>query len=144
MEQRISLVTLAVHDVADARRFFEDGLGWQVHSAPGPDIVFLQTGGSVLALYSRDSLAEELGRPVTDTPTGAMTIAWNGRSESEVDEAYETAIAAGATPVKAPEKAFWGGYSSYVEIPGGHLMEIAYNPFWPVAPDGTITLPPPQ
>ncbi|TYC52264.1 VOC family protein [Rhodobacterales bacterium] len=144
MEQRISLVTLAVPDVAVARRFFEQGLGWTVNSAPNPQIVFFQTGGSVLALYAREALSAELGLSVTETPMGAMTIAWNGRSEEEVDAAWRQAVSAGARPVKEPEKAFWGGYSSYVEVPGGHLMEIAYNPFWPVETDGSITLPPPQ
>lgn len=144
MEQRISVTTLVVEDVAEARRFFEDGLGWQVHSSPGPEVVFFQVPGSVFALYDRASLEEEIGRSVTDSPTGAVTLAWNGRSEAEVDTSFLKALAAGARSVKEPQKAFWGGYSSYVEVPSGHLLEIAYNPFWPVEEDGAITLPPVQ
>jgi catechol 2,3-dioxygenase-like lactoylglutathione lyase family enzyme len=142
MDQRISLTTLVVDDVAAARRFFEDGLGWQVGAAPSPEVVFFQVIGGILAIYARAALTGEIGREVTDAPFGAMTIAWNGRSEAEVDTTYRQALDAGAKPVKAPEKAFWGGYSSYVEVPGGHLLEIAYNPFWPVAADGSVTLPP--
>lgn len=144
MEQRISMITLAVPDVSEARRFFEEGLGWQLNAAPSPDIAFFQIPGGVFALYSRGALAREIGRPVTDQTTGAVTLAWNGRSEEDVDQAFQKAVSAGAKPIKHPEKAFWGGYSSYVEVPGGHLLEIAHNPFWSVEPDGAITLPPPQ
>ncbi len=144
MEQRISMTTLAVPDVAEARRFFETGLGWHVNSAPSPEIVFFQVVGGVFALYSRDALAKEIGQPVTDIPKGAVTIAWNARSEAEVDETFQKAVQGGAKPVKQPEKAFWGGYSSYVEVPGGHLLEIAYNPFWSIEADGAIKLPPPM
>jgi len=144
MEQRISLTTLVVDDIDEARRFFEAGLGWQVTAAPSPEVVFFQVIGGVLALYSRAALAEEIGREVTDSRTGAVTLAWNGRSEEEVDQVFHEALSAGAKPVKHPEKAFWGGYSSYVQVPGGHLLEIAYNPFWTIEPDGAVTLPPPQ
>lgn len=144
MEQRISMTTLAVPDVAEARRFFEEGLGWSVNAAPSPEVVFFQIVGSVFSLYSRDALANEIGREVTQETTGAMTLAWNARSKAEVDEMFAKAVSAGAAPVKHPEKAFWGGYSSYVEVPGGHLLEIAHNPFWTIEEDGSITLPPAQ
>ncbi len=144
MEQRISMTTLVVPDVSATRRFFEQGLGWQVNASPAPDVVFFQVPGGVISLYGRDSLAEEIGRSVTDMPTGAITLAWNARSEEDVDAVFAEAVAAGAKPVRSPDRAFWGGYSSYVEVPGGHLLEIAYNPFWTVEEDGTVTLPPPR
>lgn len=144
MDQRISMTTLAVPDVTQARRFFEDGLGWQVNAAPSPEVVFFQIVGGVFALYSRDALAREIGQDVTSETTGAVTLAWNGRSEAEVDATFQKAVLAGAKPVKEPERAFWGGYSSYVEVPGGHLLEIAYNPFWTLEDDGAVTLPPAQ
>lgn len=141
MEQRISMTTLAVPDVGAARQFFESGLGWKVNAAPSPEVVFFQVIGGVFALYSREALAKEIDRPVTENPTGAITLAWNARSEKDVDEMFAKAVKAGANPVKTPEKAFWGGYSSYVEVPGGHLLEIAHNPFWTLAPDGAVELP---
>ncbi|MBD1545182.1 VOC family protein [Roseibium aggregatum] len=140
MEQRISLVTLAVDDVGAVAAFFENGLGW-TRSGGEDDVAFYQTGGSILALYARKSLEEEIGRALPADTLGGMTIAWNGRSEAEVDRAFQQAVDAGAEPVKRPEKAFWGGYSSYVAIPGGHLLEIAYNPFWPIDGDGNIAIP---
>lgn len=144
MQQRISMTTLVVDDVSEARRFFEDGLGWQVNAALSPEVVFFQVLGGVFALYGRQALEREIGRDVTGDRTGAVTLAWNTATADEVDTAFQEALAAGAKPVKQPEKAFWGGYSSYVEIPGGHLLEIAHNPFWTLGPDGSVTLPPAQ
>ncbi|MEJ8473884.1 VOC family protein [Roseibium algae] len=140
MEQRLSMITLSVPDVANARHFFEEGLGWTRAKAPEKDIAFYQTGSNVLALYSRTALIKELGQDVAERTTGGVTISWNGRTEAEVDAAFEQALAAGAKQVKTPVKVFWGGYSGYVEIPGGHLLELAFNPFWPIAHDGSITL----
>ncbi|MBD8893962.1 VOC family protein [Roseibium litorale] len=142
MEQRISLITLAVDDLEATRRFFEDGLGWTQAPGGNEHIAFYQLTGSALALYSRAHLAKDLGRDLPAETLGGMTIAWNARSEEEVDTAYAEALTAGAEVVVRPEKVFWGGYSGYVSIPGGHLLEIAYNPFWPLSADGSITLPP--
>ncbi|MEP3430881.1 MAG: VOC family protein [Roseibium sp.] len=144
MDQRISMVTLAVPDIVEARRFFETGLGWKVNASPSPEVVFFQIIGTVFALYDQKALEKEIDRPVTRDTIGAVTLAWNARSEVEVDEMFKKAVGAGAKPVKTPEKAFWGGYSSYVEVPGGHLLEIAFNPFWTIEKDGAITLPAPQ
>ncbi|MTH97961.1 VOC family protein [Roseibium sp. RKSG952] len=144
MEQRLSMVTLAVDDLPATRHFLEAGLGWEPGELPGEDIVFYQAGGSILALYKRDALARELGRPVPAQALGSVTLAWNARSEEEVQFTFQRAVDAGAVVVKRPEKAFWGGYSSYVEIPGGHLLEIAYNPFWPIDKEGNISLSAPE
>ena len=48
---------------------------------------------------------------------------------------------AGATVRKRPERVFWGGYSGYVADPDGHLWELAYNPGFPILPDGRVELP---
>ncbi|NVK33152.1 MAG: VOC family protein [Rhodobacteraceae bacterium] len=141
MEQRLSLITLMVPNVTEARRFFEEGLGWTIHSAPSDNIVFFQIGGLAFAVYAHSALEKDLGRQLPTDTTGGMTIGWNGRSESEVDAAFDKAVAAGAKVVCPPEKAFWGGYTSYVEIPGGHLLEIAYNPFWELNERGDNLLP---
>ncbi len=148
MDQRLSIITLGVRDIAEARRFFEDGLGWKRAAFDSDAIAFYATGGTVLALFGSAALAEDAGLAVDDPALddGAfsrISIAWNGDSKAAVDEAFTTAVTAGAEAVKAPVEAFWGGYSGYVRIPGGHLMELAYNPFFPLGPDGSVTLPPP-
>ena len=54
MEQRLSLVTLGVRDLARARAFYE-ALGWTTGAAPDDDVVFFQAGGMIVALWGRAS-----------------------------------------------------------------------------------------
>jgi len=92
----------------------------------------------VFALFTLEGLAEETGRPIEDLKTGAMTLAQNHPTEAAVDAAFAHAVACGATPVRAPFKTDWGGYSSYVADPDGHLWELAYNPFSQLDDSGQI------
>ncbi|KAF0176080.1 MAG: glyoxalase/bleomycin resistance protein/dioxygenase [Rhodobacteraceae bacterium] len=139
--QRITLITLGVVDLAASRAFYAR-LGWQSHS--GTDgVSFYQLDGAVLALFGRADLAADQGRPGAALGTGAITLAQNFATEAEVDAAYAAAISAGAIPMKPPEKVFWGGYSGYWADPDGHVWEVAMNPFWPLAEDGSLTLPEP-
>lgn len=137
---RIHLVTLGVADIATATAFYERwGL---VRSSESQEAVtFFQLGPVVLGLFGREALAEDATVAPFRAGPGAVTLAWNQPSEAEVDAAYARAIAAGATAVKAPKKVFWGGYSSYVADPDGHLWEIAHNPFFPFDDSGAIRLP---
>ena len=83
MEQRLSLITLGVADLARARGFYE-GMGWSTGAAPGDDVVFFQTPGCILALWDRATLAED--SVVTDPGGwGGITLAYNVRSPEEVD-----------------------------------------------------------
>jgi len=139
--QRITLVTLAVADMARARAFYE-GWGWTPHSRPQPGVTFYQMNGAVLALFGRADLAADQGRPDATLGTGAVTLAQNCADDAETDAVFQAAVDAGATVLKRPEKVFWGGYSGYFADPDGHVWEIATNPFWPLSPDGSLTLPP--
>ncbi|MFN4010621.1 MAG: VOC family protein [Pannonibacter sp.] len=141
MKQRLSLITLAVEDLAVSRRFFEAGLGWTASSESQEGIAFYQLPGLALALYPRTALAKDIGQEIPAGAHSGVTLAWNGASEAEVDAAYARVLAAGASVVVAPEKVFWGGYSSYVRTPDGHLLELAFNPFWALASDGSLELP---
>ena len=137
--QRVTLITLGVADLAIAKDFYAR-LGWQEHGAQ-EGVAFYQLCGSVLALFGRGDLAEDQGRPESALGTGAMTLAQNFSTEAEVDAAFADAIAAGATAIKPPRKVFWGGYSGYWADPDGHVWEVAMNPFWPLAEDGSLRLP---
>ncbi len=95
----------------------------------------------MLGLFGRGPLAADQGRPDTKLGTGAITLAQNFTSAGEVDAAYALALSAGATPLKAPEDVFWGGYSGYYADPDGHVWEVVMNPFWPLNDDGSLTLP---
>ncbi|MCV2867034.1 VOC family protein [Defluviimonas sp. WL0002] len=137
--QRVTLVTLGVTDLARSRAFYE-ALGWRAAQAPD-GVVFFQMHGAVLGLFGLEALAKDQGRPGAALGTGALTLAQNFTTEAEVDAAWNAAVKAGAAPLKKPEKVFWGGYSGYYADPDGHVWEVAMNPFWPLAPDGSLTLP---
>jgi hypothetical protein len=137
--QRVTLITLGVADLARAQHFYET-LGWRAAMAEEA-VTFFQMHGQVLGLFRRDDLAKDQGREGATLGTGAAVLAQNFNSEAEVDAAYEAALAAGATGLKPPEKVFWGGYSGYWADPDGHVWEVAMNPFWPLAEDGSLTLP---
>ena len=138
MEQRLSLVTLGVADVDRSRAFYE-ALGWTTRAEPGDDVVFFQAGGMIVALWSREELAEDSG--VRDAGGwGGVTLAYNTRSPEEVDAVIEEARAAGATIPRAGGETFWGGYSGVFVDPDGHPWEVAHNPRWTIAADGSVSL----
>ncbi len=137
--QRVTLITLGVADLTRAKAFYA-ALGWTPAADEG-EVVFYQMNGMVLGFFGLEPLAKDQGRPDAKLGTGAMTLAQNFTTDAEVDAAYALALNAGATPLKAPEKVFWGGYSGYYADPDGHVWEVAQNPFWDISPDGSLTLP---
>ena len=140
MEQRISLVTLGVEDLARATAFYER-LGWTRAVREAPGIAFFQTGSFAFGLYPRDKLAEDAGLDALPPPPGAMALAFNTRTRDEVDRVLREVQEAGARLIKPAKDAFWGGYSGYFADPDGHLWEVAWNPGFAIAEDGAITLP---
>jgi catechol 2,3-dioxygenase-like lactoylglutathione lyase family enzyme len=141
VQQRLSLVTLGVSDLARARAFSE-ALGWKSSSEAGSDVVFFQAGCMVLALWDRAALAADSG--VGDAGGfGGVTLAYNVRTPAEVDAAMAEASGAGATVTREPAETFWGGYSGMFLDPDGHPWEVAHNPYWQLADDGSVHLEPP-
>jgi predicted lactoylglutathione lyase len=139
MEQRLSLVTLGVRNLRQARMFYE-ALGWITRAGPDDDVVFFQCGGMILALWDRARLAEDSG--VEDGGGwGGVTLAHNVGSPEEVDRVIAAAEAAGATIPRHGAATFWGGYSGVFVDPDGHPWEVAHNPRWVLGEDGSIRLP---
>jgi uncharacterized protein len=139
MEQRVSLITLGVHDLNRARQFYT-ALGWRPATSPADDVVFFQAGGMVLGLWDRTTLAHDSA--VEDRGGwGGVTLAYNVRSPDEVDAAIEEARTAGAMIAREPAQTFWGGYSGLFIDPEGHPWEVAHNPGWTLLEDGSVTLP---
>ena len=137
MEQRLSLLTLGVADLDASRRFYE-ALGWR-ETPRAEGVVFFQAGGMVVALWERAALAADSG--VDDTGGwGGITLAHNVSSPEAVDSVIEQARAAGATIAREPAATFWGGYSGVFIDPDGHPWEVAHNPYWTLADDGSISL----
>jgi uncharacterized protein len=138
VEQRLSLVTLGVHDLERARAFYE-ALGWTTGADPGDDVVFFQAGGMIVALWDRAELEEDSG--VQDGGGwGGVALAHNVRSPGEVDSVLDEARAAGASIPRAGGETFWGGYSGVFVDPDGHPWEVAYNPRWTIHDDGSVSL----
>jgi predicted lactoylglutathione lyase len=140
MEQRVSLITLGVADLHRSRDFYER-LGWKRSNAKAEEIVFFQAGGMALALYPRVSLAKDANVSPDGEGFGGITLAYNTRTREEVDSVLAQAEAAGAKLLKPAQETFWGGYDGYFSDPDGFLWEVAWNPFFPIAEDGSIRIP---
>jgi uncharacterized protein len=137
MEQRLSLVTLGVRDLDRARTFYES-LGWE-GTSPDGEVVFFQAGGMVVALWGRDLLADDT--VVEDGGGwGGVTLAYCTRTTEEVDAVLAAAEAAGGRVTRPGGQTFWGGYSGVFVDPEGHPWEVAHNPGWRLAEDGTVHL----
>ncbi len=130
MEQRISLVTLGVENLGRAREFYE-ALGWRGAQQPDDEVAFFQTGGTIFGLWT--ALGGH-GAP-------GIELAHNVRSPDEVDRLLAAAAAAGATIVRPGTRAEWGGYTGAFADPDGYVWEIAHNPDWVLAADGSVRLP---
>jgi predicted lactoylglutathione lyase len=139
VEQRISLVTLGVADLARSRAFYEQ-LGWRGQEVE--ETVFFQAGGQALVLWDRGKLAADSG-VVDEGPRafGGIVLAHNVRSRQEVDDVVGAAEAAGATVTRTPAETFYGGYAGCLVDPDDHVWEIAYNPGFALSDDGALTLP---
>jgi uncharacterized glyoxalase superfamily protein PhnB len=139
MEQRVSLITLGVGDLARSRAFYEH-LGWRGHEVE--ETVFFQAGGQAVVLWGRDKVAGDAA--VDDDGSsgfGGITLAHNVSSKDEVDRIIDDAARAGATVTKAPRETFYGGYAGFFRDPDGHVWEVAHNPGFTLGADGSLTLP---
>lgn len=139
MEQRISLITLGVADVSRARAFYER-LGWRGQETE--ETVFFQAGGMALILWGRAKLADDSG--VEDAGAAGfdgVVLAHNVRSRPEVDAVLAAAAGAGAEIPQPARETFYGGYAGFFRDPDGHVWEVAWNPGFTLAPDGSLVLP---
>lgn len=155
MEQRVTLITLGVRDLRRSHAFY-GALGWRGQEAE--ETVFFQAGGLAVVLWSREKLAADCGLPdrapggaagsgadSADSAAGAgfggIALAHNVRSPAEVDAVLAAAEAAGAAVTRRAAETFYGGYAGVFTDPDGHAWEIAHNPGFALAEDGTLTLP---
>ncbi len=141
MEPRVSLITLGVADLARSRAFYE-ALGFKASSIGGGEVVFFQAGPMALCLFPRESLACDAKVSAEGGGFRGIAMAHNVRTKDGVDAAIAEAERLGAVVVKHAEDAPWGGRSGYFADPDGHLWEIAWNPDFPLAEDGALSLPP--
>jgi uncharacterized glyoxalase superfamily protein PhnB len=102
------------------------------------EIIFFQAGGMVFALFLRDQLAADFQADPATFGRAPIALGYNVRGNSEVNNLMQRAESAGAKILKQPREAPWGGYSGYFADPDGFAWEVAWNPRWPLAPDGSV------
>jgi catechol 2,3-dioxygenase-like lactoylglutathione lyase family enzyme len=140
MEPRLTLVTLGVADLDRSVTFYRDVVGW-APSQVLDDVAFVDLHGVVLALWTHEQLAAELGQPAELGAYRAVALAHNVGTRDEVDAIFAALRAGGARITKEPAATDWGGYSGYFEDPDGHRWEVANNPYWPLDDEGRVRLP---
>ncbi len=129
MDQRVSLITLGVHDLEVSRSFYE-ALGWDAAPQPDDEVCFFQAGSMVFGLWT--NLGGH-GAP-------GIELAYNVRTPDEVSTTLREAELAGATIVRSAEIAEWGGTSGAFADPDGYVWEVAHNPGWTIHDDGSIQI----
>lgn len=144
MEARISLITLGVHDLPRAVRFYRDGLGFETTYKDGDPVAFFSTGGVRLSLYPLEHLAADISPETVPARDGfgGITIAHNVRKKEEVAEVLALAERSGGRILKSAQDVFWGGHSGYFADTEGYSWEVAWNPHFPLNADGTLNLTP--
>ncbi|MFO1532962.1 MAG: VOC family protein [Thermoplasmatota archaeon] len=138
MRPNLTVVTLGVADLRRSHDFYVRRLGWPTESKLEDGVLFLRLHGIVLALWSRELLAKDIGVADGGGSFGGTTLAHNAQDRAEVDKAMAEAKAAGARILKPAQETFWGGYSGYWADPDGHVWEVAWNPHWRLRDDGTV------
>lgn len=139
---RFTVMTLGVSDMRRSIAFYE-ALGFaRKLRATGEEVAFFDTGATMLALYPWNKLA--LDAAIADQPRPSafrgVTLAWNCRSEAEVDQVMAFAVAHGARLLKPAHRTDYGGYSGYFADPDGHAWEAVIAPGIEVGDDNRVHL----
>ncbi len=138
MEQRLTIITLGVTDLKKATHFYQSKFGWKKSNSSNEHISFFTLNGILLSLYKQEELAEDAGVDANGNGFKGFTMAYNTTSEKEVDRLIEKLRDKGVEIVKEPQKAIWGGYSSYIADLDGNLWEIAFNPYLKLDSEGNV------
>ena len=139
MRQSVSLITLGVSDYARAKSFY-GALGW-TPTLEIEETAFFQANGVVVVLWAREKLAEDSGIADDGARWSGIALAHNVASREEVDGLIERARSAGGTITREPAETFYGGYAGVFRDLDGHAWEVAHNPGFGLAPDGSVILP---
>ena len=141
MDPRVHFITFATADLDAARRFYVAGLGWEPLLDVPDEIIFFQVGpGLVLGLFDLEKFDQDIEGRTSTTAVAGVTLSHNVDTPAAVDEVIASAVAAGATVLKAPQYASFGGYHAHFQDPNGIIWEIAHNPGWSVDDTGTVLL----
>lgn len=141
MEQQVHFVTIAATDLDATGRFY-GALGWQPLLDVEGEIIFYRSApGQVLGFFLAEKFNEDLALPGDHTRVSGVTLAHNVGSPDAVIALAGQMAAAGGMVIKAPQPGQFGGvFHAHVQDPNGLIWEIAHNPGWRIAPDGTVIL----
>lgn len=141
MDQRVHFLTLATRDLDAARAFYRDGLGWTLLlDVPGEILFFQSAPGQVLGLFDAQKFTEDMGGDGGPVAVSGLTLSHNVDGPEEVNAVYDAALAAGASAIKHPQRADFGGYHGHFADPNGVIWEICHNPGWSIDADGNVVL----
>lgn len=137
MQQQISVITLGIADLQRSRRFYVDGFGWKP-VFENQEIVFYQMNGLMLGTWLASALAADQRREHTGGP-GAFSLAHNVAGRELVQPTLDRLVRFGGTLLRPADAPPHGGFRGHVADPDGHAWEIAWNPAWPISPEGYVT-----
>lgn len=137
MQQQISVITLGIADLARSRRFYVDGFGWTPVFG-NEEIVFYQMNGLMLGTWLASRLGADSRRGPAAGP-GAFSLAHNVTTQDAVQPMLDRLVRFGGTQLRAADAPPHGGFRGYVADPDRHAWEIAWNPAWPISPEGHVT-----
>jgi catechol 2,3-dioxygenase-like lactoylglutathione lyase family enzyme len=139
MQQQLSVITLGIADLARSCRFYGDGFGW-MPVFQNAEIVFYQMNGFVLGTWLNTSLEADMRRPLARP--GAFSLAHNVASGEEVQAVLDRLSLHGGRILRPADAPPHGGMRGYVADPDDHAWEIAWNPAWPISPEGYVRFAP--
>lgn len=137
---RPTLITLAADTPAKEQKFFEETFGWKASPQSTGDLILYDFDTFALAIYPQQALADDAGVNAAGSGFEGITVSINVTSEAEVEKYTALGSRFGAKIEKKAQKADWGGFHSYLRTPSGHLLEIAFAPFWPLTSNGSLKL----
>jgi uncharacterized protein len=136
MQQQISVITLGITDLARSRRFYAEGFGWKP-AFENPEVIFYQMNGLMLGTWLSKSLEEDMRRSLARP--GAFSIAHNVQTKDEVQPVIDRLAKFGGRILRPADAPPHGGFRGYIADPDDHTWEIAWNPAWPISPEGYVT-----
>jgi catechol 2,3-dioxygenase-like lactoylglutathione lyase family enzyme len=136
MQQQISVITLGIADLSRSRRFYAEGFGW-TPVFENPEIVFYQMNGFVLGTWLTSAMEADMQRSGSARP-GAFTLAHNLPARDAVQPLLDRLSQFGGRILRMADAPPHGGMRGYIADPDDHTWEIAWNPAWPISPEGYV------
>jgi len=140
MQQQISVITLGIADLARSKRFYAEGFGWKP-VFENSEIVFYQMNGLMLGTWLTPALQSDQQRELA-SGAGRFSLAHNVVTQDDVQPVLDRLAHFGGKILRAADAPPHGGFRGYVADPDGHAWEIAWNPSWPISPEGYVSFGP--